>query len=92
MKQEAEDARIAIEQPDLSVTMIGAMRCLRSIIYNIINEIVQRFVKSSYELELLLQSGIEGRHGIQYKPSYCVIKSETREALPRECFKGFTVE
>ena len=92
MKQEAENARIAIEQPDLSVTMTGAMRCLQSIIYNIINEIVQRLVKSTYELELPLQSGIEGRHGIPYKPSYCVIRSKTKEALPRECFKGFTVE
>ena len=39
---EAEDARIAKKQPYLSVTMTGELRCLRSIIYNIINEMVQR--------------------------------------------------
>ena len=39
---EAEDARIAKRQPYLSVTMTGELRCLRSIIYNIINEMVQR--------------------------------------------------
>ena len=39
---EAEDARIAKKQPYLSATMTGELRCLRSIIYNIINEMVQR--------------------------------------------------
>ncbi len=39
---EAENARIAKERPDLSATMTGELRCLRSIIYNIINEMVER--------------------------------------------------
>lgn len=39
---EAENARISKERPDLSATMTGELRCLRSIIYNIINEMVER--------------------------------------------------
>ena len=38
---EAENVRISKERPDLSVTMTGELRCLRSII---INEMVKRLV------------------------------------------------
>ena len=70
MTQEAEDARIAKKQWDLSVTTTGELRCLRFITYNIINEMVQRRDKSIYEFELPMQSGIEDRHSTSYQSSY----------------------